>query len=195
MKTYRIYSSNINNRTIHYEGTPIIENIGEIEWTNVETISKGTYSWDNTDKSYCDCPFIIGSVPVFPYSVLNILRPFFVGQNVQIIPIKVEDGKYVIVNTTEILDDVLNEKKSKLTRFQDGRIMDVEEYVLKSQNIFPNMFKLSQFPVFSFISEDLYNAIRTLNLTGIYFEECKMSRSLINFFEMRPRCRLHNNVV
>lgn len=180
MKIYRIYSPNINNRTIHYEGTPIIENIGEIEWSNVENISKETYSWDNTDKSHCDCPFIIGSIPVFPYSVLDILKPFFVGQKIQIIPIRVEDCQYAIVNTTEVLDGVLNEKKSKLTRFQNGRIMDVEDYVLKPQNKIHNIFKLSQFPVFSFISEELYNAIKKLNLTGITFEECKISKSLIN---------------
>lgn len=172
MKIYRIYSPNINNRTIHYEGTPIIENIGEIEWSNVKNISKETYSWDNMDKSHCDCPFIIGSVPVFPYSVLDILKPLFVGQKIQIIPIRVEDGQYAIVNTTEVLDGVLNEKKSKLTRFQDGRIMDVEKYILKPLKYCSNMFKLREFPVFTFISETLYNTIHKLGLSGIVFEEC-----------------------
>lgn len=183
MKIFRIYSPNVNNRTIHYEGTPIIDSLGELEWTNVKEVCEETYCWDNIEQPYCDCPFIIGSVPVFPYSIIDVLTPLLKGLNIQKILIKVENCQFVILNTLEIVDGVLDDRKSKLTRFQDGRIMDVEKYVLKSQKNYPSMFKLKEIPIFTFVSEELYNTINKLGLSGISFEECKKNKSLTDFLK------------
>ena len=64
-----------------------------------------------------------------------------------------------------ILEDVLNESKSIINRFSDGRIMNIEKYVFKKDRTYPSIFKISQLPTFTFMTDELSEAISEANLT------------------------------
>lgn len=155
MNIYRILNPNREYKTIQYSGTPILKNIGKIIWDNANEVSEYQYIWDknNDSKFICNCPFIIGSIPVFSELIYNKIAIFLNNTNSQVIPITVDNRKYFIINATILIDDILNEKKSKISYFSDGRIMDIEKYVLNNKRHIPDIFKLSHFQTYTFVSE------------------------------------------
>ena len=182
MNIYKILNQNRKYKTIQYNKTPILKNIGKIIWNNTKEVSDYQYTWNENDdnKNVCDCPFIIGSIPVFSELAYNKISMFLDNTNSQVIPITVNEKKYFIVNATILIDDILNEKKSKISYFSDGRIMDVEKYVLSNKKYTPNIFKLSQFHTYTFVSEKIADAINA-GFTGIEFEKCN-SNNILSFF-------------
>lgn len=180
MNIYRILNPNREYKTIQYNKTPILKNIGEIIWDNTQEISSYQYTWDknNNSKFICDCPFIIGSIPVFSEFAYNKISIFLDNTNSQIIPITVDGRKYYIINAIILMDDMLNENKSKISYFSDGRIMDIEKYVLNNKHT-PDIFKLSQFQTYTFVSEKIADVLKS-EVTGIIFEKCN-SNSILSF--------------
>lgn len=183
MKIYRILNPNRDYKTIKYSGTPIFNNLGKILWDNANEISNFCYTWEtcNQNKDICDCPFIVGSIPVFSFFAYKKLSMYVNESNSQIIPIKIDDKSYFIVNAIILLDDILNKKKSKISYFSDGRIMNVDEYVFHNKRNIPDLFKISQFQTYTFVSEKLASAITEANITGISLEQCK-STGFISIF-------------
>lgn len=178
MNTYRILNQNREYKTIQYNQTPILKNIGKIIWDDVQEISSYHYTWDknNNSKFICDCPFIIGSVPVFSEFAYNKISTFLDTTNSQVIPIIVDDRKFYIVNAIILMDNMLNEKKSKISYFSDGRIMDIDKYVLNNRPT-PDLFKLSQFHTYTFVSEKIVDILKS-EVTGIVFEKCNSNNIL-----------------
>lgn len=74
------------------------------------------------------------------------------------------------------MDNMLNEKKSKISYFSDGRIMDIDKYVLNNRPT-PDLFKLSQFHTYTFVSEKIVDILKS-EVTGIVFEKCNSNNIL-----------------
>ena len=83
-----------------------------------------------------------------------------------------------------ILEDVLNESKSIINRFSDGRIMNIEKYVFKKNITYPPIFKISQLPTFTFITDLLFEAISDANLTGICMERCEIKSNWLFWLQI-----------
>jgi hypothetical protein len=180
MKIYRIYNPNRQFKTIAYESSPLFNNIGEkIVWDNSNDLQSFHFLWDDNsiEKSSCDCPFIIGSIPVFSKISFNIISTYIHLTDVQVIPIEVENMPYYILNVIKLMDNILDTRNSKITYFRDGKIMDIENYVFKKVDTLPPFFRLLQLPLFTFITEDVANCIisSNLNFTGITLDECHIS--------------------
>lgn len=175
MDIYRIFNPNREYKTIQYSDTPLFENIGKTIWDNTDSISSFPFTWDKSNKSkqICDCPFIIGSIPVFSKAAYETFSSYLNNENSQIIPIKVDSESYIIVNAIILIDDILNKNKSKISYFSDGRIMDIEKYVLNNKKTLPDIFKISQFQNYTFISEKIASIINAVDMTGIALERCK----------------------
>lgn len=182
MSIYRIFNPNRDYKTIDYSETPILDNLGKIYWENQAEISSFPYTWVKDErKDICDCPFIIGSVPVFNEVAYKTITNYLNKNEMQIIPIHVEGIPYYIVNSLRVLPDILNEKKSKIVRFSDGRIMDIEKYVFQKKEEVPNIFKISQLNSYTFVDKKMASIIIDAHLKGIYLEKCKISTSILSF--------------
>ena len=182
MSIYRIFNPNRDYKTIDYEETPILDNLGKIYWENQAEISAFPYTWVKGEgEGICDCPFIIGSVPVFNETAYRAITSYLDKNEMQIIPIFIEGIPYYIVNVLRVLPDILNERKSKIIRFSDGHIMDIEKYVFKRKDNVPSIFKISQLDTYTFVNEEMASIIMDAHLTGLALEKCKISSSILPF--------------
>lgn len=182
MNIYRIFNPNREYKAIDYAETPILDNLGKIYWENQVEVSSFPYTWVKGEgEDICDCPFIIGSVPVFSEAAYRAIASHFDKNEMQIIPIFVEGIPYYIVNVIRVLPDILNEKKSKIVRFSDGRVMDIEKYVFQKKVNVPNIFKISQLDTYTFVNEEMASIIMDAHLTGLALEKCKISSSILPF--------------
>lgn len=174
MKIYRIYNPNRNYRTIAYDNTPVFGDIGEnIEWTNSKVLQLFPFHWDDdSSKEICDCPFIIGAIPVFSQVAFNVIKPFLNENDVQVIPIEVDNLPFFILNVTVLLKDILNQYRSKIVYFKNGKVMDIEKYVFNQSEYMPSLFRISQLPTFTFVTENVAIAMTNAGLLGLELEEC-----------------------
>ena len=174
MNIYKLYSTNNNYKTIAYDGTPLMSFLEDFNFDDYESIRKFNYHWENSDKPISDCPFLIGAIPVIRKSAIPKIRPAISSDLALLIDILVEGEPFVIILAKNILEDVLDESKSIINRFSDGRIMNIERYVFKKNRTYPPIFKISQLPTFTFMTDEFSEAISEANLTGIDMEKCEV---------------------
>ena len=155
---FRIFNPSRKYRTIDYANTPIIENIGKKEWVNLQEVSSFNYTWDDPKKDICDCPFIMGAIPVFSSKAYDRIAKYICPRNAQIIPISIDKKEYFIVNIITFEDDFLNIKKSDIVYFSNHHIMDITNYVFKRNIEIPFWFRLSQYINFTFINSFVADA-------------------------------------
>lgn len=171
MKIFRLYSPNRDYRTIKYEGTPLMSFLEDDNFDDYEAIENFQYQWDNHDKPICDCPFLIGAIPIIRKTALAKIPSVISNDLVKSIHIQIEGEPYEILLAKNILKDALNESKSIIDRFSDGRIMSIDKYVFK-KNAYKPIFRIRQLPLFTFITDQLAESISKAHLTGLAMEEC-----------------------
>lgn len=123
------------------------------------------------------------SLPRGDYPGLGIGEPAFSGRAVrqlttylseagQLFPVDCPGRDYFAFNVTRVLAG-LNERDSVLTRFSDGRIMRIREYVfVPSIVVDAHIFKLTQTKVSPvFVSDAFVRRVRAGRLVGFHFEE------------------------
>lgn len=170
---YRIYSQNKNYKTISYDKTPLMRIIGSELWGDYSEIETFKYKWveDANEKIVCDSPFLMGAIPIFGESVVLGVKNFLSPALVDVLPIEVEGERYCILKAKILLDNILNLRRSKIVKFSDGRIMKVEKYVFNQQNNIPLIFKIRQYPLFTFITDSLALSLEMLHPTGLAMEK------------------------
>lgn len=177
MEIYRLCSSNGNYKTIAYAESPLMRIIGEEDWGDLTDIENYSYHWEASDKEVSDAPFLIGAIPIFRTEVILRMGNSFPASLVGQVPIKVEGEDYTILKARSYVSNILNEKKSKLSRFSDGRIMDVERYVFKPTDNVPSFFKISQYPLFTFVTGEVAGDLMKAGITGLVLEECRVKKT------------------
>lgn len=178
MKIYRLYSKTEGYKTIDYGKTPLMNIIGEEDWGNLSEIKEFPYQWknDNEADSVSDCPFLIGAIPVFSLQTMNLIKEQLTSDTAEIIPISIENETFCILRAKLRVANLLNERKSKITRFSDGRIMSIEKYVFKNEDKMPLLFQLQQYPLFTFVTGTLADLLLAVHPTGLCMEECKIHK-------------------
>ena len=88
-------------------------------------------------------------------------------------PIKVETDNYVLFSNIAVLSDCLNLKKSKVTRFSNGNIMEIPSPVFLPSN-YPLLFKVEEIPSAYFCTQEFKDSIDTHSYTGLLYEERKI---------------------
>ena len=131
----------------------------------VKSLDNKKLEWieeDEYDKSrqISDCPFIDGAIPVFSEKKFKLPTKDCVTSKFD-----VSGERYIAVVAPEI-EGILNIRSSKISKFRDGGIMNVEGYVLNNLSEYPNLFRLKEYPVFTFCTEDVK---KNLELSGFKF--------------------------
>lgn len=88
-------------------------------------------------------------------------------------PIKIEDKDYLLLSYIPILSARLNLRKSKITRFSNGDIMDITSPVFLP-NDYPILFRIEEMPSSYFCTQEFKQMVDSSNYNGLLFEECRI---------------------
>lgn len=110
----------------------------------------------------------LGTIPVFSERAVNSLRDLLEA-NGEILPLTSADGSYSAYNVTTVVD-ALDEVRSKVTRFRDGRVMEILEYAFLPQRLGGlTIFKVPQILSNVFVTDVFVSRVREAGLVGFKF--------------------------
>lgn len=175
MKIYRIYHKVDGFKAIKTKGTALESCM--LENGNNATFGlfkNQQFQWsDSTGEKVCDFPFIDGNITVFSEKVFSAIRSMITSCAVNT-NIVVEGTQYEIIEANKI-SNVLNIEQSVIKRFKDGRIMNIKKYVFKQNASYPAMFRIEEFPIFTFVIGEVLNKIKESNgIEGLDFQLCEV---------------------
>ena len=87
--------------------------------------------------------------------------------------IKIGDDDYVLFSNILTISDSLNLKKSKVTRFSTGEIMEISNPVFLPNN-YPPLFKVEDMPTNYFCTQEFKDLLDSQSYTGLELKECKI---------------------
>ena len=175
MKIYRIYHKVDGFKAIKTKGTALESCMLEKGNNATFELFKGhQFQWsDSTGDKVCDFPFIDGNIIVFSEKVFSDIRSMIASCAVNT-NIVVEGAQYEIIVANKI-SNVLNADQSVIKRFKDGRIMNIKKYVFKQDESYPAIFRIEEFPTFTFVTEDVLNKIKESNgIDGLDIQICEV---------------------
>lgn len=175
MNIYRIYHKVDGFKAIKTKDTALERRM--LEYGNnatFELFKNQQFQWsDSTGEKICDFPFIDGNITVFSENVFTAIRSMITSCAV-ITNIVVEGTQYEIIEANKIRN-VLDTEQSVIKRFKDGRIMNIKKYVFKQNSSYPAMFRIEEFPTFTFVTEDVLDKIMELSeIEGLDFQLCEV---------------------
>lgn len=88
-------------------------------------------------------------------------------------PMEVSANSYVLFSAIAFLSDCLNLKKSKITRFSNGDIIEVQTPVFLPGS-YPFLFKVKEMPSTYFCTQEFKDLIDAHSYTGLVFEKRKI---------------------
>lgn len=172
---YRLYTSDIGYKTIDYNDTPLLDCLDSDIWDSL-TLEKFQFVWNSeeTEEEESDCPFLIGAIPIIKSNILMNIDFNTLQEIVDIINIKVSGNDFSILIAKDKIKGLLNKKKSDIDYFSDGRIMRVNRYVFNNHNDLPPLFRIEEYPLFTFANARMANILNKLDLKGLLLEECEV---------------------
>lgn len=179
MEIFRLTCEHSGLRSIDYINTPIQENLYNFKWNNIDDVSSFLYKWNVKDgNGFSNCPFIIGSIPVFSESVFYSLFNKFDLEETQNIPVNVEGNRFFILNTLNIVHNLLDKQKSDISFFPDGRIMKIDSFVFKKRKNLPPIFKIPETNINTFVNNEMANRMIRIMPNELILEKCKVNSRL-----------------
>lgn len=138
---------------------------------DVSSLDGKSFNWDKKlSSAISDCPFFIGAMPIF---LTKKLGGVFTGNNVSTATFDVEGDKYTIISALDVVNNGLNMEFSKYRTFRSGKIMDISQYIFISDKLYPPIFTLQEFKMFSFCDESVAKKLASCHFKQIEIVECK----------------------
>lgn len=139
-----------------------------------ELMDKFRYGWlTNESTKIPDFVIIISTMLGCKVEISKEVKNLFSNLVLNPIPIKIGTEDYVLFSNIPILSDHLNLKKSKITRFSNGDIMEIPTPVFLPGN-YPILFKVEEMPSTYFCTQELKDLIDGYSYTGLLFEVRKI---------------------
>lgn len=139
-----------------------------------ELMAKLRYGWlTNESTKIPDFVIIMSTMLGCKVEIFKDIKNLFSNLVINLIPIKVGTDDYVLFSNIPILSDHLNLKKSKITRFSNGDIMEIPTPVFLPGN-YPSLFKVKEMPSTYFCTQELKDLIDGHSYTGLLFEVRKI---------------------
>lgn len=149
-----------------------IDMMSVLKTGDVSVLEGRCFKWDKTvNSAISDCPFFIGSLPIFLTSKLGSILN---DSNVSRATFDVEGKSYTIVSALEQLDNVLDLERSKYRTFRSGKIMDVTSYVFQAKKTYPKLFTLQELKMYTFCNEEIAKSFLSCHFNQLSFVECLM---------------------
>lgn len=143
-----------------FDGRPLRDSWVPLEITAADTDDELAMLGDHA---------LLGTIPVLSRRAVDALRDLLEPAG-EFLPLVYERAEYMAFNVTRIID-ALDEGKSTINRFSDGRVMSVEKYAFRPATIDANaVFKIPQLRrAFIFATDPLPAAVKESHLTGFVF--------------------------
>ncbi len=139
-----------------------------------ELMDKFRYGWlTNESTKIPDFVIIMSTMLGCKVEIFKDIKNLFSNLVITPIPIKVGTDDYVLFSNIPILSDHLNLKKSKITRFSNGDIMEIPTPVFLLGN-YPSLFKVKEMPSTYFCTQESKSLIDGRSYTGLLFEVRKI---------------------
>ena len=140
-----------------FDGTPIApgwEPI-DVDWDNAE----GKQGWGD----FCE----VNGAPVFTARAVEALGDLLEGRG-ELLPLAVADGGEAYAFNITRLSDALDQDRCELDYYDDGRIMDVDDYVFDPAKVADEtIFKLAILPRrFDYVTDRFRDRVEQAGLTG-----------------------------
>jgi hypothetical protein len=125
---------------------------------------------EEDDPPASDFPALALHMPIFSKKATLALKETL-DKHGELLPLLCKDGEYYAYNVTRVID-ILNEDKSNLVRFPNGRILDIKDYSFNSAELGDcPIFKLPQTPLMDvFVTEAFKQKVEESGLTGFTFK-------------------------
>lgn len=137
-----------------------------------DMISKFKYGWLTNESTLIpDFVIIMSNLLGCKAEISKEVKNLFLSLALN--PIKVGTDDYVLFSNIPILSDHLNFKKSKITRFSNGDIMEIPTPVFLPGD-YPILFKVAEMPSAYFCTQELKDLIDGHSYTGLLFEVRKI---------------------
>ncbi len=116
-----------------------------------------------------DYPSLVPSVPVFTRKAVSALRDILEA-NGEILPVKIAGEEYYFYNLTRIID-ALDEIKSTLDRYDDGRVFYIDDYSFFADKLVgATIFKIPQMPgSWIYVNDVFVQRVQKAKLKGFWF--------------------------
>lgn len=144
----------------------------ELSIDNLEMLKDFRYDWlmDESDV-IPDFVIIISELLGCSEEISHLITE--ICPNIVLHPILIGSKKFNIQSNIPVYQNRLNLKKSKITRFSNGDIMEISNPVLLPGEYCP-LFRMEEIPSTYFCTEEFKNMVESNNLSGLKFEECKV---------------------
>ena len=169
MKVYKMYNEVNGYASIDFSDVNMSDIVkGTV---SVRAISDKNLVWDPSDNESIkgDCPFYIGAFPVFEATKIK----DFDFENAETASFKVEGKEFIAVAAPILPGQLIDKEKSDLRLFKSGKIMNVRRFALKSGCSYPPIFRLEEYPLYTFVCEEMMKSLQELGLTQLKFEVCE----------------------
>lgn len=179
---YRLITSEREYKRIDYGDTPLVHCLVDDLWDK-EILESYQFKWnsDDVDKTISDCPFLIGAIPVIKSEIIKQMNLVIPEEYLKTININVSGEKYSILRAQKTVKGLLNLRKSAIDYYSDGRIMYVDKYVLNSKKELPIIFRLDEYPLYTFTTEVFAMSLMDLQPMGMFLEKCEIRKPFLFF--------------
>lgn len=121
---------------------------------------------DTADRTYSDFPWLGEHAPILKKPAIDALAPILVKYG-QLLPIKGEE--VWLFNATTVLD-ALDHERSRIARFDNGDILDIERHVFREERIgAAELFKLPMRASAVYVTGSFVERVRWAGLRGVSF--------------------------
>jgi len=169
MKVFKLFNEVNGYASIDFSDVNMSDIVKGV--ASVKAISDKSFLWNPSDNESIkgDCPFYIGSFPVFEASKVKGVD----FENAETATFNVEGKGYIAVAAPILPGQIINREKSDLRLFKSGKIMNVKRFALKSGCSYPSIFRLEEYPLYTFVCEEMMKSLQELGLTQLKYEECE----------------------
>lgn len=141
----------------------------ELSDQSLEMLPNFKFGWITSESDVKpDCAIIISELLCFNLKAESIFQQILRLSN--LVYIEIGTDKFVVVPSISVLKGCLNIKKSKITRFSNGDIMEVSSPVLLPDE-YSCLFRIEEMPSSIFCNGEFKCVIDANSLTGLSFEE------------------------
>lgn len=138
----------------------------------IDLIKEKQLTWNrNTGDNISDCPFYIGSIPIFDSDKLG---DTFSDLNVKSAEFYVDGKSYTIIIAPQLAGSLINREASDMRTFRSGKIMYVRKYVFNPGYQYPVIFTPQEYALFTFCNMEMAKKLLACHFNELKFIECEI---------------------
>ena len=173
MKLFQLTNNPDGFASINFEG---IDMASILKNGDVSPLQGKSFKWHRDDDLSLipDCPFFIGALPTF--KTKKIKKIIDELPNTSTATFKVQGVNYTAFCPLTLMEGALDKENSFIKRFRNGRIMTIESYAFNGSIPFPQLFRINEFCLFTFVTDEIADKLSICELNNLKLIECNISK-------------------